>query len=106
MYPSKIAADSHTSYCTVSRTIADLLKRSPELVSVALNTFCLPAAAGSNKNYIAAMQKFGEIKLTDFIRILAAPIFSQLAEVAQLTTIITKFCLINSYYSNIRMRIS
>ena len=48
------------SYCTVSRTIADLLQRSPDLVSIAVNTFCLPAAAGSNKNYIAAMQKFGE----------------------------------------------
>ena len=73
MYPHKADADAHTTYCTVSRTIADLLERSPSLTSIAVNTFCLPAAAGSNKNYIAVMKKFGKFlsvsllcKLFDF----------------------------------------
>lgn len=60
VYPHKAAADAHTTYCTVSGTIASLLEQCPSLVSVAVNTFCLPPAAGSNKNYIAAMTKFGE----------------------------------------------
>lgn len=60
VYPHKAAADAHTTYCTLSSTIANLLEQHPSLVSVAVNTFCLPAAAGSNKNYIAAMNKFGE----------------------------------------------
>jgi hypothetical protein len=41
------------------------MSKSPDLISAAVNSFCMPASSGSNKNYIAAMQKFGEYGMTD-----------------------------------------
>ena len=59
MYPAKSVADIHLVHCTVSRTVAHIFQSSPEFISAAINAFCLPAASGSNKNYIAVMQKLG-----------------------------------------------
>ena len=59
MYPAKLVADIHLVHCTVSRTVAHIFQSSPEFISAAINAFCLPAASGSNKNYIAVMQKLG-----------------------------------------------
>ena len=59
-YPGKAMADIHIAHCTVSKAIAELFHLSPKLVSIAVNFFCLPAASGSNKNFIAVMQRFGK----------------------------------------------
>lgn len=68
IYPAKAYADTHIAHCTVSTTIAEALLSSPEVVSMAVNAFCLPPASGTNKNYIAAMQRFGkEFFITVFI---------------------------------------
>jgi hypothetical protein len=68
VYPSKAITDTHKVHCTVSQTVATILQASPSLISVAINAFCLPSSSGSNKNFIAALQRFGP-GLTDLVTI-------------------------------------
>lgn len=81
VYPAKIHAMEHISTCIIPRRIAHILNSHPQLISVAVDSFCL--SDKKNSNYMQSMTFFGkELNKDDIV---TTPILFTRSLYAQLT---------------------